>query len=104
VICPNCLEIERLNKRRVKHGLRDSITPLPKLAYVWAGEGFGERSVWADKLTSENQTVLFVKGTDVYVYKFWDKPLCDVDQLAYWFQVDPYVLTNSDECVTLERV
>ena len=104
IICPNCLEIERLNKRRIKHGLKDNITPLPMLAYIWSGEGFGERSAWADNLAKQNQTVLFIKDLDVYVYTHWDKPLCSIDQLGFWFNVDPSTLTDTDECVTLEKI
>lgn len=107
VICPNCLEIEKVNKKISKpkgpSGAR--VDPLPNKVVVWSGEGFGQAQAWADIKRKDGYDVLFLKDNQLYLYPIWDTPLhYTPSDLARWFNLDVGLLYYGDECVTLERV
>lgn len=102
VVCPNCLEIEKVNKH-TKPKIHEVDFPTK---IIFSPVGFGMEHPWADKLIKEGELVYMLDPQTnlVHQYKDWTRPVASVEYLADYFNISVSMLTDSDECVTLERV
>jgi hypothetical protein len=92
-----------MNKTQSKPQIKELDFPTK---IIFSPVGFGMEHPWADKLVKEGELVYMLdpKTNLVHHYKDWTRPVATVEYLAQYFNTSVSMLTDGDECVTLERV
>jgi len=96
VLCPNCIEVEKLNKLEARQG--KSKLALPRRC-MFSPFGYGVEAAWVE---AQKLPVYFLHQQDqcLYLYPDWDKPIMSVELASEYYGRS---LTDVDECVILER-